>query len=70
MVKNWNRANQAHLEINSRAESGIRACRQGLVRDPDGRLELVVWLQWEATAPMLVTLRGAKPGPASAGSGP
>jgi hypothetical protein len=67
VVRNWNCEDNARLEINSAAQSGGRNFRQGIVRDPNGRPSLVVWLQHEATGPTTFTLRGARP-EASAGT--
>ena len=61
VVKNWNCEDAAQLEINSQAEAGGPGFRQGVVRDPNGRPQLVVWLRRQATVPVTFTLRGAKP---------
>jgi hypothetical protein len=61
VVRNWNCEDPAKLEINSRTQSSGTKFRQGIVRDPNGRPSLVVWLQHQATAPATFTLRGAKP---------
>jgi hypothetical protein len=61
VVRNWNGEDNAGLEINSAAQAGGPDFRQGIVRDPNGRPSLVVWLQHEATGPTTFTLRGARP---------
>ncbi|MCU0779083.1 MAG: hypothetical protein MUF86_15650 [Akkermansiaceae bacterium] len=61
-MRNWNGEANAGLEINSAAQAGGPDFRQGIVRDPNGRPSLVVWLQHEATGPTTFTLRGARPG--------
>ena len=61
VVKNWNCEDTAQLRINSKAEHAGPAFRQGIVRDPNGRPALVVWLQRQGTEPVTFALRGAKP---------
>ena len=61
VVKNWNCEDVAQLRINSKVERAGPAFRQGIVRDPNGRPALVVWLQQQGTEPASFTLRGAKP---------
>jgi hypothetical protein len=61
VVKNWNCEDAARLEIDSKPQHAGPAFRQGIVRDPNGRPALVVWLQMQSTAPVNFTLRGAKP---------
>ena len=70
VVKNWNCEDAAQLQINAKTEHASPAFRQGIVRDPNGRPVLVVWLQRQTTEPMAFTLRGAKPERAAAASGP
>ena len=60
VVRNWNGEDPATLQINSQVQSRGPNFRQGLVRDPNGRPSLVVWLQHQATAPTTFTLGGAK----------
>lgn len=61
VVRNWNCEDNARLEINSAAQVGGPNFRQGIVRDPNGRQSLVVWLQQEATESATFTVRGARP---------
>ena len=67
VVKNWNGEDADHgymvpgLEINSKPQPAGPAYRQGIERDPNGRTALVVWLQMQATEPVAIRLRGAKP---------
>jgi hypothetical protein len=61
VVRNWNSDASAGVEINSQPERNGPKCRQGVVRGPDGRRSLVVWLEHQATAPATITLRGARP---------
>jgi hypothetical protein len=61
VVRNWNREQSAQLELNQQSEPNGPNCRQGVVRDPNGRLMLVVWLQRQGTEPISLTLRGARP---------
>ncbi|MCU0783409.1 MAG: LamG domain-containing protein, partial [Verrucomicrobia bacterium] len=68
VVRNWNCEDLAQGEINSETQSGGPKLRQGIVRDPNGKSSLVVWLQHEATVPTTFTLRGARP-EAAAGKG-
>ena len=61
VVRNWNTAAPAKLDLNSEVRASGPKFRQGIVRDPNGRPSLVVWLQLEATEPTTFTLRGARP---------
>jgi hypothetical protein len=61
VVKNWNGEEAARLQIDSKTEHAGPAFRQGMVRDPNGRLALVVWLRRQGTEPVTFALRGAKP---------
>ena len=61
VVKNWNCEDSAQLQIDSKAEGAGPSFRQGIVRDPNGRATLVVWLQRQGTDPVTFTLHGAKP---------
>jgi hypothetical protein len=61
VVRDWNCNDNAKLEINSVPQAGGPNFRQGIVRNPNGKPSLVVWLQHEATEPTTFTLRGARP---------
>jgi len=61
VVKNWNCEDTARLQIDSKTEPAGPAFRQGIVRDPNGRPALVVWLQRQGAEPVTLTLHGAKP---------
>jgi hypothetical protein len=70
VVRDWNADTLAQVEIDGVAQRESPAVRQGLVRDANGRLVLVVWLQRQSSRPVRFTLRGAKPEVASAALGP
>jgi hypothetical protein len=61
VVKNWNCEDTARLQIDSKTEHAGPAFRQGIVRDPNGRPALVVWLRRQGAEPVTFALRGAKP---------
>ena len=62
VVRNWNVETLAQVEFAGVPQSDWPAVRQGIVRDPNGRPMLVLWLQGTVTAPLKITVRGAKPG--------
>ncbi len=43
--------------------SEVRDLRQGTVLDTDGRRKLVLWLEMDSTAPVDISIEGAKPSP-------
>ena len=61
VVKDWNGDATARLAINAKDEPASPLVRQGIVRDPDGRRMLVVWMQRQASEPVSIVVRGARP---------
>jgi len=61
VVKNWNCDDEATLEVDSQPQARGPAFRQGIVRDPNGRQTLIVWLELNCSAGKTFMLRGAKP---------
>jgi len=61
VVRNWNDAALAQVQVDSKVEAAGAGLRQGIVRDPNGRASLVVWLEHQAAAPTTFTFRGARP---------
>lgn len=64
VFRNWNATELGRLEIEGQAQAVGSKCRQGIVRDPNGRPVLVVWLEYQTTSPVTFTLHGASPDPA------
>jgi len=59
VVKNWNCDDRAMLEIDSQPQPEGTKFRQGIVRDPNGRQSLVVWIELRCTDTKAFTLHGA-----------
>jgi hypothetical protein len=61
LVKNWNCDDKATLELDSRPQADGPGFRQGIVRDPNGRQALIVWLELNAVVARSFKLHGGKP---------
>jgi hypothetical protein len=56
VVRNWKAGREAMVKVNGEAVSRERDCRQGIVRDTDGRPMLVVWLRRQSNEPTDVVI--------------
>ena len=57
-VHNWGHRGAAVLDITGAA---VKDVRQGTIVDTDGSRTLVLWAELNASIPIDVTIRGAKP---------
>ena len=57
-VKNWGHSGDAKVSVKG---AEVRDLRQGTVLDTDGRRKLILWLEMDATAPVDISIEGAKP---------
>jgi len=51
LIKNWRSDSKATVTVNGNKIPTGKHCRQGIVRDTDGRRALVVWLQLKSEKP-------------------
>jgi len=63
VVANWNCDEHGQVTVNGELQTPNKRFRQGIVRDPEGRQSLVVWLELESTRPVQFTITGARPRP-------
>jgi hypothetical protein len=56
VIKNWGSAAKANLKINGRKIESGKSFRQGIIRDTDGTLTLVIWFKAESTKSMRLAL--------------
>ena len=56
VVKNWVANQKATLEVNGRRIPSNKQCRQGIVRDTDGKPMLIVWLKMQSNEYMDVVI--------------
>jgi hypothetical protein len=56
MIKNWESEAQANLSINGETIAAGPSLRQGVIRDVDGTLCLLVWTEVASTGPMSVKI--------------
>ncbi len=63
VMRNWGSTQVGRLGMDPPVRLGSRQWRQGIVRDQNGRLELVVWLEYRTNSPVAITLRGGQPDP-------
>jgi hypothetical protein len=66
LVTNWGCSDTAQVTVDQNLHNSGDALRQGIIRDPEGRQALVVWLEMTSTRPTAMTITGAKPRPLSA----
>jgi hypothetical protein len=57
-VKNWGHSGDAKVSVRG---AEVRDLRQGTVLDTEGRRKLILWLEMDATAPVDISIEGAKP---------
>ena len=50
VIDHWDADTVAHLSINDQPVTPGKSCRQGIVRDTEGRQSLVIWLELESAA--------------------
>ena len=60
MIRNTHRPGDAEVPVKG---GEVRDLRQGTVLDTDGRRKLVLWLEMDSTAPVDISIEGAKPSP-------
>jgi len=65
LVYNWSSSETAQVTMDQMLQDQSDALRQGIIRDPEGRQALVVWLELTSTHPIAVTISGARPRPLS-----
>jgi hypothetical protein len=58
VVKNWAVNQKAAIEINGSRVPSNKQCRQGIVRDTDGKSMLIVWLNMQSNERMDVVISG------------
>ena len=56
VVKHWQANRRARVSINGREISGGNECRQGIVRDTDGKPMLIVWVKRQSNEHMTVVI--------------
>lgn len=49
VIKNWGSDSEARLKINGKKQSSGTNIRQGIIRDTDGTLTLVIWIEQKLT---------------------
>jgi hypothetical protein len=59
VIKNWPGNDKAALKINKKIIEPGKNFRQGIVRDTDGTLTLVVWIKTESTVPIQIEIYGS-----------
>jgi len=58
LVKNWADLSHAMITVEGKEVSAGSDCRQGLIRDTDGSITLVVWLQMEKKSAVRIEIAG------------
>ncbi|UCD53240.1 MAG: LamG domain-containing protein [Phycisphaerales bacterium] len=56
VVKNWEASQRAVVSINGQEVSGERECRQGIVRDTDGKRMLIVWVNRQSNEQVTIVI--------------
>ncbi|MHC4842990.1 MAG: LamG domain-containing protein [Planctomycetota bacterium] len=58
VIKGWDRSAKSDVEINSKKIFEGKGLRQGLTRDTDGELVLVVWIDYEGNSATEINISG------------
>jgi hypothetical protein len=56
VVKNWTADQKATIKVNGKKLPSNKQCRQGIVRDIDGKSMLIVWLKMDSNKHMNVVI--------------